>query len=135
MERVFNIAGWIIGIISFYILSVLIGEHFYDWGNQGVVVLSGWLAIGLGNIIHSRNFSPFSSSRLGQKGYMTLLVCGLLLCMTSFFVSLVIGPYFGTVVWIDLAMLAAGYFFAVSYVYDLPPFQGTEWNKFWGLDD
>ena len=94
MEKFFNIAGWIIGIISFYPIRNFLFlsiqsfgiDTYIDYGEEVCFqrgagrsswedcddgtgtdisiffgVLAAVLATGLGNIIHSRKFPPFSS--------------------------------------------------------------------------
>ena len=81
-------------------------------------ILSAVLAAGLGNIIHSRNFPPFSSTNLGKITYVTCLVCSLLVCMTSFFVLLIVGPDFGT--WINFGFSAIVAYYGFQYIGNLP---------------
>jgi len=151
MEKFFNIAGWIVGIISFFVVKefLLLSVEslgimtYIDYGEEvcfqkGVGssswedcsegagtdialffgVLSGVLAAGLGNIIHSRNFPPFSRTNKEKLTYATWLVCSLLVCMTSFFVLLIIGPDLGT--WINFGFAAVVAFYGYGYIENLP---------------
>jgi hypothetical protein len=150
MEKFFNIAGWIVGIISFFYIREFLFVSieslgivtYIDYGEERCFqrgagptsweecedgsstdialffgILSTILAVGLGNIIHSRNFPPFSSTYSGKITYATWLVCSLLVCMTSFFVLLIIGPDFGT--WINFGLAAIIVYYGYQHVQNL----------------
>ena len=151
MEKFFNIAGWIIGIISFYPIRNFLFlsiqsfgiDTYIDYGEEVCFqrgagrsswddcddgtgtdisiffgVLAAVLATGLGNIIHSRKFPPFSSTYSGKVIYATWLVCSLLVCMTSFFVLLIVGPDYGT--YINFIFAAVVAYYGYQYVDNLP---------------
>ena len=151
MEKFFNIAGWIIGIISFYPIRNFLFlsiqsfgiDTYIDYGEEVCFqrgagrsswedcddgtgtdisiffgVLAAVLATGLGNIIHSRKFPPFSSTHSGKVIYATLLVCSLLVCMTSFFVLLIVGSDYGT--YINFIFAAVVAYYGYQYVDNLP---------------
>ena len=80
-------------------------------------VLSTVLATGIGNIIHSRQFPPFSSTNSGKIGYAICLFCSLLVCMTSFFVLLVIGPDIG--VWVNTGIVITVAYYGYKYYENL----------------
>ena len=151
MEKFFNIAGWTVGIVSFFFIREFLFVSiesfgivtYIDYGEEVCFqrgsgrtswedcddgsgtdialffgILSGVLAVGLGNIIHSRNFPPFSSTNSGKITYATWLVCSLLVCMTSFFVLLIVGPDFGT--WINFGLAAIVAYYGYQYVENSP---------------
>ena len=80
-------------------------------------ILSGVLALGLGNVIASKTFPPFSYSPLGKQKYLTVLVCCLLLCMTSLFVLLVLGPDIGT--WINFVLAIGIAYYGYNYMQNI----------------
>ena len=80
-------------------------------------LLSVVIASGIGNIIYRRKFPPFSNTNSGKITYLTILGCTLLVCMTSFFVLLVVGPDFGR--YINFAFAAAVAYYAYKYTESL----------------
>ena len=144
----FKIAGIIVGIVSFFFVREFFAlsleslgiSTYIDYGEEVCIIgvggyedcdtgtgtdialffgiLSAVIAIGIGNIIYSKNFPPFSSSNKEKITYLTWLICSLIVSMTGVFIILIFGAESGS--WINLVIAAIIAYYGYQHVSNLP---------------